>query len=92
MRRGLEQSGALGEGFAHQPELAGLEIAQAAMNQLGRGRRGGAGIIALLGEHDFQPAAGGVARDRGAVNTAADDENVKRLRRHLSLQAAGEGL
>src|SRR6185437_10711272 len=64
--------------------LEQLELAQAAMDQLGRGRRGGGSIIALLGEHHLQPAAGGVASHGRAVNAAADDENVEALRDQLA--------
>ena len=35
MRRGLEQAGALVQRLAHEREFAVLEIAQAAMDQLG---------------------------------------------------------
>ena len=84
MRRGLEQPRALDQGLAHERKLELLEIAQAAMDQLGRGRRGGASIVALLGEHHLQPAAGGVAGHGRAVNAAADDENVEALRDQLA--------
>ena len=77
MGRGLQQLGALGERLAHESELEVLEIAQAAMDQLGRGRRRSAGIIPLLGEHHLQPAACGVAGNGGAVNAAADDEDIE---------------
>ena len=89
MRRGLEQLRPLEQRLAHQRELEALQIAQAAMDQLRGGRRRGAGIIARLGEHDFQPAAGGVARDRGAVNAAADDQDVECLLCHQSLPGWG---
>ena len=89
MRRGLEQLRALEQKLAHERELEALQIAQATMNQLRGGRRRGRSIIALLGEHDFQPAAGGVARDRGAVNAAADDQDVECLLRHQSLPGWG---
>ena len=61
MRRGLEQPGALDQRLVHKRKLELLEIAQAAMDQLGGSRGGGARIVALLGEHDFEPAAGGIA-------------------------------
>ena len=83
MRRGLEQLGALDQGFAHELELKLLEIAQPAMDQLGRGRGGGRRVVALLGEHDFQPAARGVAGDGRAMDAAADDEKIEALRGHV---------
>ncbi len=67
---------ALGQGLADQPERVLLKIAQPAMHELRGGRRGRTGEIALLGERDAQAAAGGVARDAGAVDAAADDEEI----------------
>ena len=37
-------------------------------------------VVALLGEHDLEAAAGGVAGDCGAVDAAADDEHIEALR------------
>ena len=79
MRRGLEQPGALDQQLAHERKLELLEIAQAAMDQLGGSRGGGAGIVALLGEHDLEPAAGGIAGDGSTVNAAANDEKIVAL-------------
>src|SRR5262249_41375863 len=81
MRRIVEQLRALGEGFAHEPELEMLEITQPAMDQLGGCRGCRAGIIALLREQDFEPAPRSVARDGRAVDPSANDEKVER-RRH----------
>src|SRR5581483_720889 len=53
-----------------------LEIAQAAVDQLGRGRRGRLREIALLHQQHLEAAARRVARDAGAVDAAADDEQV----------------
>ncbi len=50
-----------------------LEIAQAAVDELGRGRRGAGGEVVLLDQQHAQAAAGGVARDAGAVDAAADN-------------------
>src|SRR6476660_1653996 len=84
MRRGLEQAGPFHQGFTHQRKLKLLEIAQTTMDQLGRGGRGGRGIVALLDQHHFQPTAGGITGDGGAMNTAANHENVNRLRGQIS--------
>ena len=48
-----------------------------------------AGVVALLGEHDLEPAAGGVAGDGRAVNAAADDEKIEALRGHDPSRAEG---
>ena len=76
MRGDAEQRLALGERLAHETQRAVLEVAQAAVNQLAGGRRGGAGEIAFLDEQDPEPAPGRIARDPGAVDAAADDEEV----------------
>ena len=75
----FEQLRPLDQRFAHQPEFEPLEIAQAAVNELGRCGGGGAGVVALLGEHHFQPAARRVARDGRTVDSAADDEEIEGL-------------
>ena len=74
---GREQDFALDQRFAHQPEFIVFEIAQAAMDELGRGRGGRAGEIALLGQQDLEPAPGGVARDAAAIDAAADDGKIE---------------
>ena len=77
VRRHAQQHLALVERLAHQAERAVLEIAQAAVDQLGRGRRGAGGEVVLLDQQHAQAAAGGVARDPGAVDAAADDGEVE---------------
>ena len=52
VRRVLPQNLALHQRFAHQPELVIFEIAQAAMDELGRTGRGAAGEIVHLGEEN----------------------------------------
>ena len=76
MRRHAQQHFALVQRLAHQPEGAVLEIAQAAVDQLGGGRGGAGGEIVLLDEQHAQAAAGGVAGESGAVDAAADDGEV----------------
>ena len=76
VRRGLEQHFALDQRLAHQPEFVIFEIAQAAMHQLAGARRGALGKVVLLAEDHRQAAAGRVARDAGAVDAAADHEEI----------------
>jgi hypothetical protein len=76
VRHGAQQRLALDQAFADEPELEILEIAQAAVEQLGRGRGGRRGEVVHLGQRDGQPAPGSVARDAAAVDAAADDEDV----------------
>ena len=82
----LQQHLALGERLGDQAELVLLEVAQAAVDQLGGRRRGRAGEIAALDQQHRQAAAGGVARDAGAVDAAADDQQVV-LAVHISRRA-----
>ncbi len=77
MRRRAQQHFAFAQRLAHQAKFVMLEITQAAVNELGRRRRGTGGEIVLLDQDDAQAAAGGVARDAGAVDTAADDSEVE---------------
>ena len=76
VRRHPQQHLALGQRLAHQPERAVLEIAQAAVDELGRGRRGARAEVVLLQQQHAQAPAGGVARDAGAVDAAADDGEI----------------
>ncbi len=57
-------------------KLVVLEIAQSAVDELGRGRGRSAGQVVLFGEQHRQSASRGVARDAASVDTPADDGNV----------------
>ena len=61
----------------HQQERAVLQITQAAVDELGRGRGRAGCQIALLDQQHAQAPAGGVAGDAGAVDAAADDGKVE---------------
>jgi hypothetical protein len=74
VRRGRQQHVALAQGLAHQGELAVLEIAQAAVDEFRAGRGGVLSQVTLLAEDHVQPPPGGVPRDAGAVDAAADDQ------------------
>src|SRR5882724_5287452 len=67
---------ALAQRARDQPEMVALEIAQPAMDKLGRSGRSRAREIVLLDEHDLEPAAGGIARNATAVDPATDDGDV----------------
>ncbi len=79
VRRIPQQHLALGERLAHQPELVVLQVAKAAVHQLGRRRRGVRAEVVLLDQQHLQAAARGIAGDAGAVDAAADDQEVERL-------------
>ena len=79
MRRVAQQHLAFLQALAHQPELVILEIAQAAVDQLGAGAGGVRGEIVLLHQQHRQAAPGSIAGDTGAVDAATDHEKVERL-------------
>ncbi len=78
MRRLGQQHLALLQRLAHQPELVVFQIAQAAMDQLGRLGGGGAGEIVHFAEPDLERPPRRVAGDACAVDAAADHEQVER--------------
>ena len=70
---------ALLERLAHEVEVHLLEVAQAAVEELGRpGRRAG-GEVALLDEGGRQATRGRVEGDAAARHAASDDEHVEVL-------------
>src|SRR5690606_9476473 len=79
VRRDAQQNLALDQRLAHQSEFAVFEIAQPAVDQLARRRGGVVGEIVLFAQHDLEAAAGGVAGDAGAVDAAADDQEIDRF-------------
>ena len=94
MRRHPQQHFALGQRLMHQPERVMLEIAQPAMDELGRGRGRAGGEIVLLDQQHTNAAAGGVARNTGSVDAAADNGEIEVghvLSRILGLQACLAG-
>ena len=62
--------------FADQTEFVMLKIAQAAMDQLGAGRRGGAGKVVLFTQKDLKPTPRSVPCDACAIDTTANDGDV----------------
>ncbi|MDF2689411.1 MAG: hypothetical protein K0Q80_2377 [Microvirga sp.] len=73
------------QGLPNQPELVVFKVAQAAVDQLGRGGGGVAGQIALLAEHHREAAAYGIARDAGAVDAAAYNQKISHCRHGMRL-------
>src|SRR5215470_8224496 len=67
----------LAEGLAHELEVEELEIAQAAVDQLGGLRGGAGGEVSLLEQGDGSAAQGEVARYPGAGHAAADHDGVE---------------
>ena len=67
-----------------------LEVAQPAMDELGGGRRSAGGEVALLDQQHLEAAAGGIARDAGAVDAAADDGEIEFGHAKLGFLRAGQ--
>ena len=75
----LPEDFALDQRLADQPELVVFEIAQAAMHQLGRPRRGAAGQVIHFAEENRVSPAGRIAGDATAIDAAANDREVENL-------------
>ena len=70
---------ALEQRLADEPEVEVLQVAQPAVDELARARRGAGGVVGLLHQRDRVAARGGVERHAGAGDAAADHEHVERL-------------
>ena len=73
---------ALRQRFAHKAKPPVLEVAQPAVNELGRRGRGTGRKIVLLDEEDGEPTAGCIAGDGRPVDAAADHGEVEIGYRH----------
>ena len=76
VRRRRQQPLALLQRLAHQREFIIFQIAQPAVNELGRGGGGVRRQIVALDEHDRQPVQRRLARNGGSVDAAADDQEI----------------
>jgi hypothetical protein len=63
------------------PELVPRERLEIAVDQLAASRGGVACEVVLFAQHDAEATSGGIARDAGAVDAAADDQQIDRLAR-----------
>ena len=80
--RSLTQPLAFGECFVDEPEVALLQVAQAAVDHLRRLRRRARREVVPLDEAHPQAARGGVERDAAPGDPTADDQHVERLVLH----------
>ena len=76
MRRNPQQTFALYQRFVDQSKLEQLQVAQAAVYELGAGGRGCRSQIGLLDQSHFVATAGRIARDAGPIDAATDDQQV----------------
>ena len=81
-----EHDGALVESLADEVDLAGGEVADAAVDELGGAGAGGLGEVARLDKGGAEAAGGGVYGDAETGGPAAEDEDVE-----LGVES-GEGL
>ncbi len=77
VRRAPPEALPLLERLAHEAELTMFEVAQAAVDELGRCRRGAAREVRHLGETGAEAPPGRVTGNAAAVDPAADDEDVE---------------
>ena len=86
VRRVLQQAPPLVQRLIDEPEIAMLEIAQTAMDQLRRFTAGAGSEVALVDQGDAKAAQDGVERHAGAGDAAAQDEQVEgSIRQRLGL-------
>ncbi len=78
VRRIAQQPATFVQGFVDQVEVAVFQVAQAAVDELGRETAGAGGEVALVDQSDAQAAQHGVQRDAGAGDAAAEDEQIER--------------
>ena len=70
---------ALEQRLAHEPEVEVLQVAQAAVHELGRARGGSDRVVGALHQRDRVAARGGVERHARARDAAAHDQHIERL-------------
>ena len=75
----VEEQRALAQRLADEPEVALLEVAQPAVDELARATRRARGEVARLHERDRQAAGHRVERAAGARRAGADDDDVEDL-------------
>ena len=76
VRPRLHQPLALAKRMRHEAEVVIFQIAQPAMNQLGRSGRGMLRQVVALHQQHAPPVQRRLARDRASIDAAADDQQV----------------
>jgi len=70
------QAGALAQGAGDLDDVAMLEVAQSAMDQLGGGARGAGTPVIAFDQGHTQAAQGGLIGGPGAADAPADDQQI----------------
>jgi hypothetical protein len=76
---GMHQKTTLNQSFMHEREIEIRQVADAAVNQLGRFAAGAAGEIGLLDERYLIAASNGVKSHTCARDAPTDDQDIKLL-------------
>jgi hypothetical protein len=91
VRRGVAQDLALAQRLVHEADLALLQVAQAAVDQLGGLGGGARGEVVALDQGGLQAPGGGVEGHAAPGDAAADDEDVEvALRQAVEARGAVE--
>jgi hypothetical protein len=88
MRGDPEQDPSFTIRLEHQTKIAGLEVAQAAMDQAARARAGAGPEIILFDQYRSQTAHRRVSSHSRSGDATADDQDVGRLRGQLVRRGA----
>src|SRR5207248_929944 len=88
MGRDAAQDPALLGGLDDQADVALLQVAHAAMDQLRRSAGGSRGEVSPLDDRDAQAAQGRVAGHAGSADSSAADQQRARLSRPLAFVSA----
>jgi hypothetical protein len=78
----LQQEAALAQRLGDEAEVEHLQVAQAAVDQLARPAGRAGREVAGLHQADAEPPGGRVEGRAATDHTAADDQDVERLRAH----------
>jgi hypothetical protein len=78
VRRNPQEPVALNHGFLDQAELAVFEVADAAVDHVGRGTAGTLAVVAAFNKRDVDALQGEVAERPHTVDATADDEYLCR--------------
>src|SRR5947209_7248734 len=79
MRSVAKEKAAFVQRFPHQPDVASLQVAHTAVDELGTARTRGSGEVARGDQDGAIPAGGTVERRTQPGGASPDDQNVIRL-------------
>ena len=79
MRGGLDERIAFVHRLVHEPELAVLQVADAAVDHVAGCRGGAGGEVGALDEHDIHPLQREIAEGRDPIDPPTDDDDTRVL-------------